>query len=127
MVLGGYLEQRRERFGVLVHSGADLFCDLVLSIVSAWCSLIAGGRKVVCSVVTDAKTGEGGRKRTTDMLIYEQDTNVLSLAGELFKGCLDGGGFGLLVDDEVVLLAVGRVGDVLFGVLSAQAMKSHDL
>ena len=50
------------------------------------------------------------------MLIYKQNTDVLSLLGELLKGAFDGGDFGLLVDDEIVLLAVRRVGDMLWGV-----------
>lgn len=51
--------------------------------------------------------------KTTDMLVDEQDSNILSLLGELLKGALDGGLLRLCVDDEVVLLAVRRVGDVL--------------
>jgi len=51
------------------------------------------------------------------MLIYQQDTDILPLAGELLKGAFDGRGLGLLVYDEVVFLAVGGIGDMLiFGV-----------
>jgi hypothetical protein len=53
------------------------------------------------------------------MLIYEDDANVLPLGGELVKGAFDGRGLGLLVDDEVVLLTVGRVRDVLCSPLVA--------
>jgi hypothetical protein len=47
------------------------------------------------------------------VLVDEQDGNVLALVGELVEGGLDGCVVGFGVDDEEVLLAVGRVGDVL--------------
>lgn len=47
------------------------------------------------------------------MLVDEQNGNVLALGGEAIEGGLDGRRLGLCVDDEKVLLAVGRLGDVL--------------
>lgn len=47
------------------------------------------------------------------MLVDEQNGNVLSLLGKVVKGLLDGRGLGLVVDNKVVLLRVGRVGNVL--------------
>lgn len=47
------------------------------------------------------------------MLIDQQNRNILSLFRELFKGSFDGGVLCLRVDDEVVLLRVGRVGNML--------------
>ena len=49
------------------------------------------------------------------MLVYEDDSNVLAVSCEAVKGLLDRCGFRLVVDDEVVLLRVGGVGDVLCG------------
>jgi len=40
------------------------------------------------------------------MLIYQQNGNVLPRLGEPVKSCFNGGGFGLLIDDEKVLLGV---------------------
>jgi len=47
------------------------------------------------------------------MLVYQQDANILPLAGELLKGALDGRGLGLLIHDEVVFLAVGGIRNML--------------
>jgi len=53
----------------------------------------------------------------TYVLVDEQNGNVLALVGELLEGGLDGRVVGFGVHDEEVLLAVGRVGDVLCCVL----------
>jgi hypothetical protein len=50
------------------------------------------------------------------MLVDEQDGNVLALRGEAVKGGLDGSVVRLCVDDEEVLLRVGRRRYVLGGV-----------
>lgn len=47
------------------------------------------------------------------MLIDQQDRNILPLRRELLKGAFDRRRFRLAVDDEVVLLRVGRFRDVL--------------
>lgn len=47
------------------------------------------------------------------MLVYQHNRDILPLLRELIKGPLNRTRFRLLVYDEVVLLAVGRVGDVL--------------
>ena len=57
------------------------------------------------------------------MLVYQHNRDILPLLRELIKGSFDCTRFRLLVYDEVVLLAVGRVGDVL----EAQAMGSEGL
>lgn len=49
------------------------------------------------------------------MLVDEHDANVFALGGELFKGGLDGRGFGFGVDDEEVFLVVGGGSYVLEG------------
>lgn len=48
-----------------------------------------------------------------DVLVDKQNGNVLALLGELVEGSLDSRVFGLGIDDEEVLLAVWRLGDVL--------------
>jgi hypothetical protein len=53
-----------------------------------------------------------------DVLVDEQNGNVLALAGELVEGGLDGCVVRLCVNDEEVLLAVGRLCDVLCGLFS---------
>lgn len=53
-------------------------------------------------------------ERSTYMLIDQHDRDILPLPREVIKGALDCGSLGLGVDYEVVLLAVGRVGDMLF-------------
>lgn len=47
------------------------------------------------------------------VLVDEENGNVLALLGEAVKGLFDGVRLGLVVDNEVVLLRVRRVGDVL--------------
>lgn len=47
------------------------------------------------------------------MLVDEQNGNVLSLLCKVVEGLLDGRSLGLVVDNKVVLLRVGRVGNVL--------------
>lgn len=47
------------------------------------------------------------------MLVDQDDADVLAVLGEGIKGGLDGRRLGLAVDDEEVLLRVGRVGDML--------------
>lgn len=47
------------------------------------------------------------------MLVDQDDADVLALLGEGIKGGLDGRRLGLAVDDQEVLLRVGRVGDML--------------
>jgi len=49
------------------------------------------------------------------MLIYEQDGDIFAVLSEALEGIFDGSVFGLLVDDEEVLLGVWRCGDVLNG------------
>lgn len=56
--------------------------------------------------------GAGGG-RGTYVLVYQHNRDILPLLRELIKGPLNRTRFRLLVYDEVVLLAVGRVGDVL--------------
>lgn len=48
------------------------------------------------------------------MLVDEENGNVLALLGEAVKGLFDGVRLGLVVDNEVVLLRVRRVGNVLY-------------
>lgn len=48
------------------------------------------------------------------MLIDKHNRDILPLARELLERALDRGVLRLGVDDEVVLLRVGRVGDVLY-------------
>jgi hypothetical protein len=62
------------------------------------------------------RLGRGGREQITHMLVDEQDGNVLALRGEAVKGGLDGSVVCLCVDDEEVLLRVGRRRYVLGGV-----------
>lgn len=50
----------------------------------------------------------------THMLVDQNDADILALRRELLERGLDGLGLGLAVDDEEVLLRVGRVRDVLF-------------
>ena len=52
-------------------------------------------------------------KRGTYVLVDQHNRDVLPLFGELIKRPFDRARFRLMVDDEVVLLAVRRVGDVL--------------
>lgn len=47
------------------------------------------------------------------VLVDEDNGNVLAFLGEAVKGLLDGVGLGLVVNDEVVLLRIWRVGNVL--------------
>lgn len=47
------------------------------------------------------------------MLVDEQNGNVLALRGEAIESGLDGRRLGLCVDNEKVLLAIRRLGDVL--------------
>lgn len=48
------------------------------------------------------------------MLVDENNGNVLAFLGEAVKGLLDGVSLGLVVNDEVVLLGIRRVGNVLY-------------
>lgn len=48
------------------------------------------------------------------MLVNQDDANILALLREGVKGSLDGRGLGLVVDNEEILLRVGRVGHMLF-------------
>ena len=57
--------------------------------------------------------GRRGGWEGTYVLVDQHDRDVFPLLGELVEGPLDRARFRLLVYDEVVLLAVGRVGDVL--------------
>lgn len=70
------------------------------------------------SRTTPKKGGqEGGVTRLvmmTHMLVDQNDADILALRRELLERGLDGLGLGLAVDDEEVLLRVGRVRDVLF-------------
>ena len=61
-------------------------------------------------VAPHASWGSGS---TTYMLVDKHNGDILALLGELIEGALDRAVLCLLVDDQVVLLAVGRVGDVL--------------
>lgn len=47
------------------------------------------------------------------MLINQDDRDILPLPCEILKCALDRGSLGLGIDYKVVLLAVGRVGDML--------------
>jgi hypothetical protein len=47
------------------------------------------------------------------MLIDQENANILPLAREAREGGLDRCGLGLGVDDEEVLLGIGRRGDML--------------
>jgi len=47
------------------------------------------------------------------MLVYKQDGDIFAILREALKGVFDGSIFGLLVDDEEVLLGVWRCGNVL--------------
>lgn len=49
----------------------------------------------------------------TYMLVYEQDSNVLALAGEAIKGSLDGRILRFRVHNEEVLLVVWRLRNML--------------
>ncbi|KAB8648493.1 hypothetical protein FH972_026149 [Carpinus fangiana] len=95
VVLGGDFEQRGEGVGVGVDSVADALGDL-------------GGRVVLAL--------------GTYVLIDQEDRNVLALLCEGVKGFFDGLVFGLVVDDEEVLLCVGRGGNVLL-VVSRSAVR----
>lgn len=55
------------------------------------------------------------------MLVDEDNGNVLAFLGEAVKGLLDGVSLGLVVDDEVVLLSIRRVGDMLHSEVRAMA------
>ena len=46
------------------------------------------------------------------MLVNQHNRDIFALSREALEGTFDGGGFGFRVHDEVVLLAVGGVGDV---------------
>lgn len=47
------------------------------------------------------------------MLVDEQDSNIFPVMSIPVKGLLNGGGLGLGIDDEEVLLGVGGLCDVL--------------
>lgn len=47
------------------------------------------------------------------MLVDQDDADVLALRGEALEGGLDGRRLRLVIDDQEVLLRVGRVRDVL--------------
>lgn len=47
------------------------------------------------------------------MLVDQDNADILALRREAVEGGLDGGRVGFGVDDEEVLLVVGRWGDVL--------------
>lgn len=61
----------------------------------------------------------------THMLVDQNDADVLALRREPLERGLDGLGLGLAVDDEEVLLRVGRVRDVLFFFLGYPLSVSH--
>ena len=52
------------------------------------------------------------------MLIYQQDCDILSFAGEFDESLLDNGSLSLVVDNEEVLLSVGTGCDVLLAKLA---------
>jgi hypothetical protein len=95
VVLGGDLEQRGESGRVCLDAVSYALGDLGMS---------------------GYRLEHRGREWTTHMLVDEQDGNVLALGGEAVKGGLDGSVVRLCVDDEEVLLRVGRRRYVLGGV-----------
>jgi hypothetical protein len=60
-------------------------------------------------------------ERRPYVLVDEDNGNVLAFLGEAVKGLLDGVSLGLVVDDEVVLLSIRRVGDMLHSEVRAMA------
>jgi hypothetical protein len=48
------------------------------------------------------------------VLVDKDNSNVLAFLGEAVKGLFDGVSLGLVVDDEVVLLSIRRVGNMLY-------------
>jgi hypothetical protein len=53
-------------------------------------------------------------ERRPYVLVDEDNGNVLAFLGEAVKGLFDGVSLGLVVDDEVVLLSIRRVGNMLY-------------
>lgn len=94
VVFTRYLQHRRE----CLCKAVDLMPYLVRNLPFQSATLLSHSR---CEVLR------------TYMLVYEHNGDILPLLRERIECAFDGGSLGFLVDDEVVLLRVGWVGDVL--------------
>jgi hypothetical protein len=103
VVLGGDLEQRGESGRVCLDAVSYPLGDL-------------GHVRLQARERERERTVWGDVCQATHMLVDEQDGNVLALRGEAVEGGLDGSVVRLCVDDEEVLLRVGRRRYVLGGV-----------
>ena len=101
VVFAGDFEDGGESSRVGIDSVSDLVGNL------------GGLRSVYVRLVGAPWATPGDSAPLTDMLVDQEDADVLALLGEGIKGGLDGRRLCLAVNDEEVLLRVGRVGDML--------------